>query len=250
MSTFLDAMQDRILLFDGGMGTQLHSFNLPLSDYNGLENCSEILCYTRPDVVGAIHERYFAAGSDVVETNSFGGAPWVLAEFGLASECHTLNKRSAEIARAAAAPYSTEARPRFVAGSIGPGTRLPTLGHITWDEMHAGYMEQVRGLLDGGVDVLLVETCQDLLQTKCALAAIYDVFARGGRRVAVMAQVTMETTGTMLLGSDVATAATVLEMYPIDVIGLNCATGPQEMASHIRAPRASGGGGRAAHRQR
>ena len=234
MSTFLDAMQDRILLFDGGMGTQLHSFNLPLSDYNGLENCSEILCYTRPDVVGAIHERYFAAGSDVVETNSFGGAPWVLAEFGLASECHTLNKRSAEIARAAAAPYSTEARPRFVAGSIGPGTRLPTLGHITWDEMHAGYMEQVRGLLDGGVDVLLVETCQDLLQTKCALAAIYDVFARGGRRVAVMAQVTMETTGTMLLGSDVATAATVLEMYPIDVIGLNCATGPQEMASHIR----------------
>jgi 5-methyltetrahydrofolate--homocysteine methyltransferase len=234
MSVFLDALADRILLFDGGMGTQLHTFNLPLSDYNGLENCSEILCYTRPDVVEAIHRRYFEAGSDVVETNSFGGAPWVLAEFGLGSECHTINKRAAEIARAAAQPFHTEARPRFVAGSIGPGTRLPTLGHIAWDEMFAGYQEQVRGLLDGGVDVLLVETCQDLLQTKCALAAIYGVFAQGGRRVPVMAQVTMETTGTMLLGSDVATASTVLEMYPIDVIGLNCATGPQEMASHIR----------------
>jgi 5-methyltetrahydrofolate--homocysteine methyltransferase len=233
MSTFLDALSDRILLFDGGMGTQLHSFDLPLSDYNGLENCSEILCYTRPDVVGAIHRRYFEAGSDVVETNSFGGAPWVLGEFGLTSECHGLNKAAALVAREAAAAYSTEARPRFVAGSIGPGTRLPTLLHITWDEMNAGYREQVRGLLDGGVDVLLVETCQDLLQTKCALAAIYAVFAEGGRKVPVMAQVTMETTGTMLLGSDIATASTVLEQYPIDLIGLNCATGPQEMAAHI-----------------
>ncbi|MES2638969.1 MAG: methionine synthase [Myxococcota bacterium] len=230
-SPFLDATSDRILLFDGGMGTQLMGFNLPLSDYNGLENCSEILCYTRPDVVGAIHRRYFEAGADVVETNSFGGAPWVLGEFGLASECHTLNKRSAEIAREAAAQFTD--RPRFVCGSIGPGTRLPTLLHITWDEMNAGYQEQVRGLLDGGVDVLLVETCQDLLQTKCALAAIFAVFAAGYRRVPVMAQVTMETTGTMLLGSDIATAATVLEQYPIDFLGLNCATGPVEMAAHI-----------------
>ncbi|MDP2317092.1 MAG: methionine synthase [Pseudomonadota bacterium] len=232
-SLFLDALDDRILLFDGGMGTQLMGFNLPLSDYNGLENCSEILCATRPDVVGAIHRRYFEAGADVVETNSFGGAPWVLAEFGLAADCHSLNKRSAEIAREAADAYATANRPRFVCGSIGPGTRLPTLGHIGWDEMFAGYQEQVRGLLDGGVDVLLVETCQDLLQTKCALASIFAVFAATGRKVPVMAQVTMETTGTMLLGSDVATAATVLEQYPIDIIGLNCATGPVEMAAHI-----------------
>ena len=230
-SPFLDAMDDRILLFDGGMGTQLMGFNLPLSDYNGLENCSEILCYTRPDVVEAIHRRYFDAGADVVETNSFGGAPWVLGEFGLTSECHEINKRAALIAREAASHYTD--RPRFVAGSIGPGTRLPTLGHITWDEMFAGYQAQVRGLLDGGVDVLLVETCQDLLQTKCALAAIFSVLATWPRRVPVMAQVTMETTGTMLLGSDVATAATVLEQYPIDIIGLNCATGPVEMAAHI-----------------
>ena len=235
-SPLLDALQDRVLIFDGGMGTQIHSFDLPLSDYNGLENCSEILCLTRPDVIETIHGRYFEVGADIVETNSFGGAPWVLAEFGLGEQCHEINKRSAEIARAAADRYSSEARPRFVAGSIGPGTRLPSLLHIQWDEMHEGYKQQVRGLVDGGVDVLLIETCQDLLQTKCALAAIFDVFTEpnyAARRVPVMAQVTMETTGTMLLGSDMATALTVLEAYPIDVIGLNCATGPQEMAAHI-----------------
>ncbi len=235
-SPLLDALADRVLIFDGGMGTQIHSFNLPLSDYSGLENCSEILCLTRPDVIEAIHGRYFEAGADIVETNSFGGAPWVLGEFGLTEQCHEINFKSAQIARAAADRYSSEARPRFVAGSIGPGTRLPSLGHIGWDEMHTGYKQQVRGLVDGGVDVLLIETCQDLLQTKCALAAIFDVFTEpkyAARRVPVMAQVTMETTGTMLLGSDIATALTVLEAYPIDVIGLNCATGPQEMAAHI-----------------
>ncbi len=235
-SPLLDALNDRVLIFDGGMGTQIHGFNLPLSDYNGLENCSEILCLTRPDVIEAIHSRYFEVGADIVETNSFGGAPWVLGEFGLSTECHEINKRAAQIARAAADRHSTEARPRFVAGSIGPGTRLPSLLHIRWDEMHAGYKEQVRGLIDGGVDVLLVETCQDLLQTKCAVSAIFDVYtepAYASRRVPVMAQVTMETTGTMLLGSDIATAVTVLEAFPIDVIGLNCATGPQEMAAHI-----------------
>ena len=233
MSTFLHSLDDRILIFDGGMGTQLQGFNLPLSDYQGLENCSEILNVTRPDVVGAIHRRYFEAGADIVETNSFGGAPWVLAEFGLQADTVANNRAAARIAREAADTFSTEARPRFVAGSIGPGTRLPTLGHIGWDEMFAGYRLQVRGLVEGGVDVLLVETCQDLLQTKCAVAAIVEELAALGKRVPIMAQVTMETTGTMLLGSDIAAAVTVLEQYPIDLIGLNCATGPQEMAAHI-----------------
>ena len=233
MSTFLQSLDDRILIFDGGMGTQLQGFNLPLSDYNGLENCSEILNLTRPDVVGAIHRRYYEAGADIVETNSFGGAPWVLAEFGLQDDTERINRVAAEIAREAAAPFSTDARPRFVAGSIGPGTRLPTLGHITWDEMFAGYRRQVRGLVAGGVDVLLVETCQDLLQTKCAVAAIYAELEALGKKLPVMAQVTMETTGTMLLGSDIAAAVTVLEAYPVDILGLNCATGPQEMASHV-----------------
>ncbi len=233
MNTFLSALDDRILLFDGGMGTQLHSFDLPLSDYRDLENCSEILNLSRPDVVEAIHRRYFEAGADVVETNTFGGAPWVLGEFGLTAECREINRVGAQIARAAADAFASEGKPRFVAGSIGPGTRLPTLGHISWDEMNAGYGEQVHGLIEGGVDVFLVETCQDLLQTKCALAAIVRVLAERGLRIPIMAQVTMETTGTMLLGSDIATATTVLEQYPIDVIGLNCATGPQEMAAHI-----------------
>ncbi len=233
MSTFLHALDDRVLIFDGGMGTQLQGFDLPLSDYNGLENCSEILNLTRPDVVGAIHQRYFEAGADIVETNSFGGAPWVLAEFGLEAETIAINRQSAQIARAAADAASSEARPRFVAGSIGPGTRLPTLGHIAWDEMFAGYRLQVRGLVEGGCDVLLVETCQDLLQTKCAVAAVVEELAFLGKKIPIMAQVTMETTGTMLLGSDIAAAVTVLEQYPIDLLGLNCATGPQEMASHI-----------------
>ena len=233
MSTFLSCLDDRVLLFDGGMGTQLHGFNLPLADYNGLENCSEILNLTRADVVSAIHRRYFEAGADVVETNSFGGAPWVLAEFGLQADTEQINRVSAQLAREAADGFATAERPRFVAGSIGPGTRLPTLGHIHWDEMYAGYRQQVRGLVDGGCDVLLIETCQDLLQTKCAVAACVDELAALGRKVPIMAQVTMETTGTMLLGSDIAAATTVLEQYPIDVIGLNCATGPQEMASHI-----------------
>jgi 5-methyltetrahydrofolate--homocysteine methyltransferase len=234
MSAFLNALDDRVLIFDGGMGTQLQGFNLPLSDYNGLENCSEILNLTRPDVVAAIHRRYFEAGADIVETNSFGGAPWVLAEFGLQDDTERINRAAAELAREAALAASTEARPRFVAGSIGPGTRLPTLGHIHWDEMYAGYRRQVRGLVAGGVDVLLVETCQDLLQTKCALAAIVDETAELKRHVPIMAQVTMETTGTMLLGSDMAAAVTILEQYRIDLIGLNCATGPQEMATHVR----------------
>ncbi|MEN9787337.1 MAG: Methionine synthase [Pseudomonadota bacterium] len=223
-----------MLLFDGGMGTQLQGFPLGLEDYRGLENCSEILNLTRPDVIDTVHRRYLDAGADVIETNSFGGAPWVLGEFGLAGEVHAVNLAAARIAREAADAYRSEARPRFVAGSVGPGTRLPTLGHIGWEEMAAGYRVQVAALLEGGVDALLVETCQDLLQAKCALASILDVFEAGGRRVPVMAQVTLETTGTMLLGSDVAAAATVLEAYPVDVIGLNCATGPQEMASHVR----------------
>ncbi len=234
MSHFLDALDDRILIFDGAMGTQLHAANLPLSDYNGLENCSEILNFTRPDVVRSIHENYFRAGADVVETNTFGGSRVVLAEFGLDDQTYENNRRAAEIAREAALAWSTESRPRFVAGSIGPGTRLPSLGHIGWDALEEAYIPQVEGLVDGGVDVLLVETCQDILQTKVALAAIKVVLDRKGVRVPVIAQVTMETTGTMLVGTDIAAAATILDGFDfVDVIGLNCATGPQEMAGHV-----------------
>jgi 5-methyltetrahydrofolate--homocysteine methyltransferase len=233
VNDLLGALDERVLIFDGGMGTQLQSFDLPLSDYRGLENCSEVLNLSRPDVVSQIHRRYFDAGADVVETNTFGGAPWVLGEFGLSGECREINRAGAVLAAERAQEFSTPERPRFVAGSIGPGTRLPTLGHITWAEMNSGYREQVHGLLDGNVHCLLVETCQDLLQTKCALAAIFAVLAERGTRVPVIAQVTMETTGTMLVGSDIAAAVAVVESYPVDVVGLNCATGPHEMAAHI-----------------
>jgi len=232
--SILDALQDRVLLFDGGMGTQIQGFNLPLKDYDGLENCSEILNFTRPDVIQEIHSRYFAAGSDIVETNTFGASPWVLAEFGLQDDTEELNSEAAYIAKMAAGKFTTEARPRYVAGSIGPGTRLPSLGHITWDEMFAGYKRQVHGLMAGGVDLIIVETCQDPLQKKCAVAATMEVFKELGRRVPVIVQVTIETTGTMLLGTDISAAATILDPYDITAIGLNCATGPLEMASHVQ----------------
>ena len=234
MSLFLDALDDRVLIFDGAMGTMLQRADLPLSDYLDLENCSEVLTQTRPDIIQDIHRAYFKAGCDVVETNTFGATPLVLAEFGLQDRTEWFNQRAAELAREVAQQMSTEAQPRFVAGSIGPGTKLPSLGHTTFAELEAGFARQVRGLLAGGVDVLLIETCQDILQAKAALAAIEAVFASGVPRVPVMAQVTMEATGTMLVGTDIGAANTILDAYDgVDIVGLNCATGPVEMAGHI-----------------
>ena len=233
-NAFMDALEQRILVFDGGMGTQVHTFDLSLKDYRGLENCTEILNLSRPDVIRRIHTRYLGAGADIVETNTFGASPWVLAEFGLEIETERINQVAAELARESVLMFTSEAKPRFVAGSIGPGTRLPSLGHINWDQMFDGYKRQARGLMAGGVDLIIIETCQDPLQTKCATAAVMEVFKELGRRVPVIVQVTMETTGTMLIGSDIASAYTALDPYNIDVFGLNCATGPQEMAAHVR----------------
>jgi 5-methyltetrahydrofolate--homocysteine methyltransferase len=233
-SPFLDALDEQILVFDGAMGTMLHAADLTLDDYWQLENCSEVLNLSRPDVVRSVHEAYFAVGADVVETNSFGGAAHVLAEFGLGERAREINALAASIAKEAAQRFSSEGKPRFVAGSIGPGTRLPTLGHTSFDALVAAYRPQIEGLLDGGVDLLLIETCQDILQTKAALGAIADTFVARGQRIPVIAQVTMETTGTMLVGTDIAAAGTVLDAYDfVDIVGLNCATGPQEMAAHV-----------------
>ena len=232
---FLDVLQRRILVFDGAMGTSVHARHLALSDFRGLENCTEILCETRPDVVGEIHGQFLEAGCDVVETNSFGSNALVLAEFGLEKEVRALNRKAAEIARAACRPFTTPDKPRFVAGSVGPGTRLVSLRQTTFDALADNYTEQIRGLMDGGIDVLLFETCQDILQAKAGIDAAERVFAECGRRVPIMVQVTVETTGTMLVGSDMAAALTALDAYPqVQVIGLNCATGPQEMSEHVR----------------
>ncbi len=232
-SRFLEQLEKKVLVFDGAMGTALHAFNLPLSDYRNLENCSEVLCDTRPDVVQAVHEGYLAVGADAVETNTFGGGRLVLAEFGLESRTRELNRMAAEIARAAVQKHSTKDHPRFVVGSVGPGTKLPTLGHVEPRVLHESFLEQGRGLLDGGVDLLLVETCQDLLQAKIAVQAMLDAMAECGRRVPLMCQVTMETTGTMLVGSEISAVIAAFSGFPLIALGLNCATGPREMTEHI-----------------
>jgi 5-methyltetrahydrofolate--homocysteine methyltransferase len=230
----LRVLRERVLVFDGGMGTQLQNANLTLDDFRGLEGCNELLVETRPDVVQGIHERYFAAGADVVETNTFGGMPYVLAEFDLGHRAFELNKLAAEVARRAAAKYATAQRPRFVSGSMGPGTKLVTLGHIGGDELFDAYKVYAKGLIAGGVDCLNVETCQDLLQVKLAVIAARDAMAELGREVPIFCTVTIETTGTMLVGSDIAAAVTTLEALPVDVVGLNCATGPDLMQESVR----------------
>ena len=230
----LRVLRERVLVFDGGMGTQIQSANLTLDDFRGLEGCNELLVETRPDVIQGIHERYFAAGADVVETNSFGGQPYVLAEFDIGHRSFELNKQAAEVACRAAAKFSTAARPRFVAGSMGPGTKLVTLGHIGTQELFDAYKVYAKGLIAGGVDCLNIETCQDILQVKLAIIASRDAMAELGREVPIFCTVTIETTGTMLVGSDIAAAVTTLEALPVDVIGLNCATGPDLMQESVR----------------
>ncbi|MBA2340685.1 MAG: homocysteine S-methyltransferase family protein, partial [Pyrinomonadaceae bacterium] len=234
MSDFLQTLKERIVVFDGAMGTNIQTQNLSPDDFGGLDGCNEYLVITKPEAVEKVHAAFYEAGCDVVETDSFGSTSIVLAEYDIAHLAYELNLKSAQLARKVAADYSTKEKPRWVAGSIGPTTKLPSLGHITFNDMKASYSEQVRGLLDGGVDILLVETCQDLLQTKSALAAIFEHFAATKRRVPVMAQVTIEAIGTMLMGTEIGAALTALEPFPIDVVGMNCATGPKEMAENVR----------------
>lgn len=235
-SNFLELINEKVIVFDGAMGTYLQSLNLSIDEWGGpaFENCSENLLYTRPDAIESVHTAFLEVGCDVIETNSFGGSEIVLSEFGIAEKTYDINKRAAALAKRVASDYSTKEKPRFAAGSIGPGTKLPTLGHITYRDLKKAYVEQVRGLLDGGSDLLIVETCQDLLQTKAALAAIFDLFAERKTRIPVIAQVTIETFGTMLNGTEIGAALTALEPFPIDVIGMNCGTGPKQMAESLK----------------
>ncbi len=237
LSPFLHHLRTRTLVCDGAMGTSLFARNLSVErDYCGCENCTDILVRTRPDVIQEIHESFLAAGADCVETDTFGASKHVLGEFGLTPETRSLNKRAAEIARAACARHSTADKPRFVLGSMGPGTKLITLGNIDWPAMFDSYREQARGLLDGGIDAFMIETAQDILQIKCALSAVLAALAEAGKtheQVPLLASVTIETTGTMLVGTSIEAAAAALAQYPICSLGLNCATGPAEMTDHI-----------------
>jgi 5-methyltetrahydrofolate--homocysteine methyltransferase len=236
MSNFLETIKERIVVFDGAMGTNLQLQNLTVDDFGGpqLEGCNEYLLISKPEAVENVHSAFFEVGCDVVETNSFGSTSVVLSEYNIAHLTYELNFKAAELARRIAADYSTKEKPRWVAGSMGPGTKLPTLGHITYKDLKAAYSEQVRGLFDGGVDLFIVETCQDVLQTKAALAAIFQHFEQAKRRIPVIAQVTIEIFGTMLNGTEIGAALTALEPFPIDVIGMNCGTGPKHMTESIR----------------
>lgn len=225
-----------VLVFDGATGTSLQQLDLSAADFGGpaLEGCNENLVFTRPDAVQAVHRQFLEVGADVIETDTFGAASIVLAEYGLEEQAFAINKRAAELARQVADEYSTAAKPRFVAGSIGPTTKLPTLGHIDFDTMKASFRQQAEGLLAGDIDLFIVETCQDVLQIKAALQGLEEAMTSAARRRPVMVSVTMETTGTMLVGSDIAAVVAILEPFHIDVLGLNCATGPEQMKEHIR----------------
>ena len=234
--SFVDMLQEKVIVFDGAMGTHLQGQNLSADDFGGehLNGCNEYLVVSKPSAVENVHRDYLEAGADVIETDTFGGTSIVLGEYGIAAMAYDLNLEGARIASSVADGFSTPDRPRFVAGSMGPTTKLPSLGHIPFGGMSSAYREQARGLIEGGVDLLCVETCQDLLQAKAALCGIFDCFADLRRRVPVIVSVTVESTGTLLLGTEIAAALVALEPYDVDVIGMNCATGPKEMSDHIR----------------
>ena len=233
-SSLLEALADRVLIADGAMGTMLQAAELSPDDFEGHEGCNEVLNVTRPDVVRAVHEAYLAAGADCVETNTFGANLGNLGEYGLQHRIRELAEAGARLARECADRWTTPERPRYVLGSVGPGTKLPTLGHVPYRSLRDAYQDSVTGLLIGGVDALIVETCQDLLQAKAAVVGARRAMAETGRSVPLICQVTIETTGTMLLGSEIGAALTALEPLGIDLIGLNCATGPAEMTEHLR----------------
>ena len=231
---FLNRLREHVLFTAGPIGSTILGLR-PVPDYGGIDGCNEYLTVSDPDVLAKIQRSFYAAGCDAVDSATFGSNEIVFAEYGLTERVRELNALAARQLNAVRDEFSTGEWPRYSFGTIGPGTKLPSLGHVTWDELVHSYREQALGLLDGGIDVMKVETCQDLLQTKAALAGLAEAFAETGQRIPVIASVTIETTGTMLLGSDIACALTVLEaMDLVDVIGINCATGPEQMVEHVR----------------
>ncbi|MFF4648861.1 methionine synthase [Streptomyces sp. NPDC001380] len=229
-----EALATRVVVADGAMGTMLQAQDPTLDDFEGHEGCNEILNTSRPDIVRSVHEAYFEVGVDCVETNTFGANLGALGEYGIADRIFELSRAGAAVAREAADRFATEDRPRWVLGSIGPGTKLPTLGHAPYAALRDAFQENAAGLVAGGADALLVETSQDLLQTKAAVLGAKRALAEAGLDLPVFVQVTVETTGTMLLGSEIGAALTALEPLGVDLIGLNCATGPAEMSEHLR----------------
>ena len=228
---FLDAIKSRVVVADGAMGTMIQDANPSMDDFEQLEGCNEVLNITRPELIAGIHRQYFAAGAEAVETNTFGANFANLAEYGIESRIEELSEAGARLARSVAEEFGEN---HWVLGSIGPGTKLPTLGHETFAKLRDAYQSQCLGLINGGADALLVETTQDLLQTKSAIIGAKRAMAASGVKLPIVVSVTIETTGTMLLGSEIGAALTTLGALGIDAIGLNCATGPTEMSEHLR----------------
>ncbi|GIW09525.1 MAG: methionine synthase [Dehalococcoidia bacterium] len=238
-SPYLAALQERIVVFDGAMGTAIQALELSAADFGGHEGANDYLVLTRPELIARIHRAYLEAGAEVIETNTFGANRPKLAEYGLEHLTATINREAARLARRLADEFTTPERPRFVAGSLGPTGYLPsssdpTLSAITFDELTAIYAEQAQALVEGGCDLLLVETMQDILEAKAAVVGITRSFRQSGRWVPLQVQVTLDTSGRMLLGTDIGAALTTLEVLPIDVIGLNCSTGPEHMRDPVR----------------
>lgn len=223
-------VEEKILLFDGACGTNLQEMTIPEGAWQGCEGCNELLNITAPEVIVALHEAFLAAGATVLETNTFGASSVVLAEYALADKTVEINRAAVANARAAIGAR----RGCYIAGSIGPTTKLPSLGHISVEALAEALREQMRALVEAGVDALVIETCQDLLQVKTAVVACFEVLEETGREIPVLVSVTMERQGTMLVGSDIAAICATLEPFPIFSLGLNCATGPADMVSHIR----------------
>ncbi|MGW3041541.1 methionine synthase [Kitasatospora sp. NPDC001159] len=229
-----EALATRVVVADGAMGTMLQAQDPTLEDFQNLEGCNEVLNITRPDIVRSVHEAYFGVGVDCVETNTFGANFAALGEYEISDRIFELSEAGARIAREVADAHAADGRTRWVLGSIGPGTKLPTLGHAPYETLRDGFQQNAAGLIAGGADALLVETSQDLLQTKAAVLGSKRALAEAGLDLPVLVQVTVETTGTMLLGSEIGAALTALEPLGVDYIGLNCATGPAEMSEHLR----------------
>ena len=224
---FLNALKEKILLFDGAMGTQIQGLDLAPEVWQGKQGLNELLNLTAPEEILKIHSAYLSAGSDIIETNTFGANRIVLSEYGMAESAAEINYRAALIAgEAVETLYRNENRTAFVAGSIGPGTKLPSLGQIDFDSLYSSYLEQAQSLIKGGVDLLLIETCQDLLQIKTAVIAGKDAARSSGISVPIAVSFTVESSGALLIGSDIGAVVTVLSALGVDILGINCALGP------------------------
>ena len=232
-TTLLELARERVLVMDGAMGTSIQARGLSVKDFGKHPGCNEYLVRSRPDVIAGIHREFLAAGAQIIQTNSFSGSTLALAEHGLDSECSRLNREAAELARACADEWSSEDKPCFVGASVGPGARLATLGQIDYDSLYRAYLRQLEGLVAGGVDLIMVETVQDLLQAKAAIAAARDVM--GSKPLPLYLSVTAETNGTLLSGPDLEVVAVVAEALDVDFLGLNCATGPAAMDEQLAA---------------